>query len=74
MSRDEVMTQARAAGLTVTPCASPDHIAVRAGEAPRGSNERLRVTADGALLTVDEGYYWQVGTVDDGARYVETMQ
>jgi hypothetical protein len=25
----------------------------------------MRLTADGALLTVNEGRYWQVGTLED---------
>lgn len=74
MNREAVMERARAAGLTVEPCANPMMIAVRVGEAPKDTGERMRLTADGAVLTVADGYYWQVGTVAEVARYVETLQ
>lgn len=74
MTRDEVLERARARGLVAEPCADEAFIAVRASEAPEGTNERMRITAQGKVLTVADGYYWQVGTVDDVARYVETLQ
>lgn len=73
MNREQVIKRARAAGLVVEPCASPGLIALRAGEAPEGTNERMRMTADGGVFTVADGYYWQVGTVEDIANYVDTL-
>jgi hypothetical protein len=37
-------------------------------------NERGRMTADGAFLTVDEGRYWQVGPVKDVANYFKGLE
>jgi hypothetical protein len=57
------------AGLTAKPCASEEYIAIRAGEA-EDTNERMRMTEDGQIFVVDEGYYWQVGTVQDVANAI----
>lgn len=75
MNREQVMADARSVGLVVEPCHREDCIAVRAGEVPpENRNERMRITSDGACLTVADGYYWQVGTVEDVAKYVETLK
>ena len=74
MNRDRVLASAREVGLIVEPCALETLIAVRTGEAPKDTNERMRMTADGALLTVIGGYYWQVGTVGDIDNYVQTLK
>ena len=75
MNREQVMADARSVGLVVEPCRQEDCIAVRAEKVPVGQfNERMRITADGAFLTVADGYYWQVGTVEDVAKYVETLK
>jgi hypothetical protein len=29
------------------------------------------MTSDGALLTVADGYYWQVGTIEDVANHLK---
>jgi hypothetical protein len=73
MNRDQVIKQARKAGLVVEPCVDKAFIAIRVGEAPTGTNERMRMTADGAVMTVKEGYYWQVGSVDAVANYVRSL-
>lgn len=72
--RESVMEAARAVGLVVEPCNNEDFIAVRASKAPPGTQERMRMTADGAVLTVSDGYYWQVGAVSDIENYVKTLQ
>lgn len=36
-------------------------------------NERMRITADGALLSVDEGRYWQIGPVKDIYNWLKTL-
>jgi acyl-coenzyme A synthetase/AMP-(fatty) acid ligase len=73
MNRDQVMQMARDAGLVVEPCVAEDFISIRVGEAPAGTSERMRLTADGALMIVNDGYYWQVGSVDDVASYVRSL-
>lgn len=73
MNREQVMQEAQSVGLVVEPCHDEGCISVRSGEA-KDTNERMRLTSDGVLLTVSDGYYWQVGTVEDVARYVETLK
>ena len=70
MNREQVMADARAAGLVVEPCAMESLIAVRGDKAPE-TNERMRLTSNGALLTVADGYYWQIGTVEDLANHLK---
>ena len=75
MTREEVMADARTAGLVVEPCRHEDFIAIRLSEIPEDrKNERMRMTAEGALLTVADGYYWQVGTIEDVANYLKTKK
>lgn len=74
MNREQVMESARSVGLVVEPCAMDCLIAVRGEKAPTDTNERMRMTSDGAMLTVSDGYYWQIGTVDDVANYVNTLK
>lgn len=74
MNRDRVMASAREVGLIVEPCALETLIAVWTCEAPEDTNERMRMTAGGALLTIADGYYWQTGTVEDVANYVKTLK
>ena len=73
MTRDQVMQKAREKGLIVEPCVDKSFISIRVGEAPAGTNERMRMTADGAVMTVNNGYYWQVGSIDDVANYVRSL-
>jgi hypothetical protein len=69
MNRDEIIQLANQSGLIAKPCASEEYIAIRAGEA-KDTNERMRMTEDGQILIVDEGYFWQVGTVQDVANAI----
>jgi hypothetical protein len=64
VSIDEVIALATEKGRVVKACHSPEHAALDCGAAP-DTNERMRMTAGGALLTVDDGRYWQVGTLDE---------
>ena len=64
MTRDEVIEALRAQGRIAKPCYSDNYIAVRCGEATN-PNERMRLTASGQLLTVIDGYFWQIGTTDE---------
>lgn len=73
MSREQVMQDARAVGLIVEPCAMESLIAVRGNKAPE-TNERMRMTSNGAMLIVADGYYWQIGTVEDVANYVKARE
>jgi hypothetical protein len=61
---EEVIALAAEKGRVVKACHSPEHAALDCGAAPN-TNERMRMTAGGALLTVNEGRYWQVGTLDE---------
>lgn len=61
---NDVQALAEQKGRVVKHCHDPGYAALDCGEAPN-TNERARITADGAFLTVDEGRYWQVGTLDD---------
>jgi len=75
MNRDEVIERASACGLTVKACEHPELMAIRLDQKPDDPNERMRMTASGAMLTVgDDGNYWQVGTVEDVANYVRGLQ
>ncbi len=69
MNREEVIQLANQSGFIAKPCASVEYIAIRAGEA-EDTNERMRMTEDGQIFVVDEGYYWQVGTVQDVANAI----
>jgi hypothetical protein len=60
---EEVIALAAEKGRVVKACHSPEHAALDCGDAPAG--ECMRLTAGGALLTVNEGRYWQVGTLDE---------
>ena len=60
---EEVIALANKKGRVVKACHSPEFAALDCGEAPAG--ERMRLTADGALLTVNEGRYWQIGTLNE---------
>ena len=74
MNREQVMNDARSAGLIVEPCRAEECIAVRSEKVPEGSNERMRLSANGSFFTVADGYYWQIGTVEDVANYVQTLK
>ena len=73
MNREEVIKKATDKGLVVEPCRDESFIAIRAEKVPEGCNERMRMTAEGAFYTVADGYYWQVGTVEDVSNYLETL-
>jgi len=74
LSKESVMRDAEAAGLIVQACHDDNFIAVRADKAPEGTQERMRMTSNGSLFTVSDGYYWQIGTVEDVANYVRSKQ
>lgn len=69
MTRDDIIQLANQSGFIAKPCASEEYIAIRVGEA-EDTNERMRLTEDGQVLIVDEGYFWQVGTVQDVANSI----
>jgi len=65
MTIDEVLSMADKKGVVVKPSLVDDSMCVvDLGPAP-DTNERMRVTADGAVLIVDEGRYWQIGPIKD---------
>jgi hypothetical protein len=69
---DDVISMAAKKGRVVKACVDPEYAALDCGEAPN-TNERMRMTSDGALLTVDDGRYWQMGTLQvvfDGLRSI----
>jgi hypothetical protein len=69
MTREQAIALAEAKGYRAKPCAAEDKMAVKIGKAD-DPNERMRLTPDGQVLVVDEGYYWQVGSVDEWAAYL----
>jgi hypothetical protein len=69
MTREEVLKLAENKGYQAKPCVAENMMAVKIGKAD-DPNERMRYTADGQILVVDEGYYWQVGGVDEWAKYL----
>jgi hypothetical protein len=71
MNRDSVLARAKDAGLIAIPCANEKYVAVQCGVAP-DTNERMRLTDTGALLTVHEGYYWQVCEINDLKNQLES--
>jgi hypothetical protein len=64
MKIEDVIELAAQKGRVVKACHDPEFAALDCGEAPN-PNERMRVTADGAVLTVNNGRYWQVGPLVD---------
>jgi hypothetical protein len=73
VTRDDIIRLANESGMVAKFCANEKYIAVRAGEA-EDTNERMRLTEYGQLLVVDEGYYWQVGTVEDVANAIRARE
>jgi hypothetical protein len=71
LSRDEAIKKATERGLIVKPGALEYLVSVRTDKVPPDNNERMRITASGNLLIVEDGYYWQVGTTDDLIRWME---
>lgn len=70
MTREEVISLAESKGFQAKPCASENLMMVKIGKADN-PNERMKLTADGQVLVVDEGHYWQVGTVDEWTQYLQ---
>ena len=70
MTRDQVIAKAIAAGMYAKACADEKYIAIEYGKA-ENPNERMRITSDGALLIVDDGYYWQIVTTEELAKHLE---
>lgn len=74
MNIDEVIKLAADKGRVVKPSAvDPELCVIDCGPAP-DTNERARLTSDGAFLTVDEGRYWQVGPIKDVAAWLKGLQ
>ena len=72
MKRDEIIQLARDKGLIVKPCHDENFIAVRSFKTD--SNEAMRMGANGAFYTRgDDGWMYQVGTVEDVENYVRTL-
>ena len=69
MNVDEIIEQGKAVGLIIKRCHDSEYLAVDCGEATE-PNEGMRLTSDGALLTVNEGRYWQVGEANVIAAFV----
>jgi hypothetical protein len=73
MKRDEVISRARAAGLVVEPCASPEFIGIRSYKPD--TDECMRMGSGGEMYTRGEdGWMYQVGTVSDVDHYVKTLE
>ena len=63
-SFEDVQAMAETKGRVVKQCEDPEYVALDCGEAP-DSNERMRMTAHGAVLILDKGRFWQVGPIAD---------
>ena len=68
--RQAVIDQLKEKGYEAKPCVDPDMIALKVGEA-KDTNERMHLSADGQLYIVDDGYYYQIGTVEDFKNWLE---
>lgn len=73
MIAEELIEYGKTIGKVITLCDNPELVAVDCGEAP-DTNERMRLTADGALLTVRDGRYWQVGEIGEVARALGAIE
>ena len=73
MTREDVIALAVSKGYRAKPCAAENFMAVKLGKADN-PNERMRLTESGQVLVVDEGFYWQVGTADEWAEYLQEQQ
>ena len=71
--REQIAEQLTSKGFTVQLCVDPGLIAMRVDVACPDPNERMRLTETGQLLTVIDGYYYQVGTVEDFEKYLKTL-
>lgn len=73
MNRNQLIERARAVGLTVEPCAHPNLIGIKAYKPE--SNERMRMGSGGEMYTQgDDGWMYQIGTAEDVAKYIETLE
>lgn len=59
MTQEEAIAAFKQVGREARPCAHPDFVALKVGEAVN-PNEKFRATADGHVLVVRDGHYWQV--------------
>ena len=73
INRQQIAEQLTSKGFTVQLCVDPGLIAMRVDVACPDPNERMRLTETGQLLTVIDGYYYQVGTVNDFEKYLRTL-
>ena len=74
MTLDEMVKLAEAKGRVIRASAvDADFVVLDCGEAT-DANERGRMTADGAFLTVSEGRYWQVVPVDAMKAWLEGLK
>lgn len=64
MTQEEAITALKQLGREARPLANPELVALKVGEAVN-PNEKLRATADGHILMVQDGCYWQVINIAD---------
>ena len=73
MNIDEIINLAAEKGRIVKPSqVDSEMCCVDCGPA-QDTNERARLTADGAFLIVNEGRYWQIGPVKDVAAWLKGL-
>ena len=65
-----VIYQLKVKGYEAKPCVDPDKIALKVGKA-EDTNERMHLSADGQLYIVDDGWYYQIGTVEEFKNWLE---
>jgi len=73
MNFDDIIRLAREAGLVVEPCADDRFIGIRAYKPD--TDECMRMGSSGEVYTRgQDGWMYQVGTVEDVANYVGTIR
>lgn len=70
MTRDQVIAKAISVGMYAKACSDEEYIAIECGKV-ENQNERMRMTSEGALLIADDGYYWQLATVEELAKHLK---
>jgi len=74
MTIHKLIALASEKGRVVRPSAiDADYAVLDCGPAPN-TNERIRITSDGAMLIVDEGRYWQAVPVNSLQTWLEGLK
>lgn len=70
----DLVELAKSKGQVVRICDNTEFAHIRAHKVPEGGeNERMRLTANGALLVQEGGYYWSVSGTEELREYLEGL-